>query len=336
MNKIVLTLLFICISFLSFSQSPTFSGSVVEEESNLKMGNAIVTIEGTALRSTTDADGRFSFNSIIPNGEHVVMISKEGYELKGFLIDYSQGMSVTTDGPIQLSLTKQEKKRRKKLNKGSDKLAKKEEKAKENKLKDARKDVEKREKEIAKQKKKLKKNNKDVVVSYDVVNPGVITDETYEDTYSPLQVEYANIIGVTPAEITNIPLYQFIDGWMGTPYLLGGSDSDGIDCSSFTQRLFQSVMDYYIARTAEAQKVSEQTFEFKSHDLADEMDLVFFYTGNDDTIGHVGVYLGNNKFISATSTRTNGVSGVKIDDLSQPYWKNKFCCYGRITQGGGK
>ena len=349
MNKIVLTLLFICISFLSFSQSPTFSGSVIEEESNVKMADAIVSIEGTALASTTDADGKFSFNRIIPNGEHVVTVSKDGYELKLFMLNYTQGMSATTQGPIELAVTKQEKKRRKKLTKSAENLAKIETKAKEKKLKKARKEAEKREKEVrketikrekelAKQKKKLKKKNKDVVVSYENVG-GVeeknaeVPVETYDDGFSALQIKYANIIGVTPAEITNLALYQFIDGWMGTPYVLGGSQKDGIDCSSFTQRLYTSVMDLYIARTAEAQKDSDQIYEFKSHEVADVLDLVFFYLGEDDSIGHVGVYLGNNKFVNATSRKTNGVSGVKIDDLSDPFWKSIFCCYGRITTG---
>ena len=344
MNKLVLTLLFICVSFLSFSQSPTFSGSVIEEESNVKMENAIVKIEGTVLASTTNAEGRFVFNTIIPSGQQFIIVTKDGYETEFISFDFIQGRAPDMRG-IVLKLTKDEKKRRKKLNKDSDKLAKQEAKEKEKKLKDIRKETEKREKELAKRKKQLEKKNKGVVVSYEVlptevpvgtVIEPVETNASNEGGYSPLQEKYATIIGVSPSEITNTPLYEFIDGWMGTPYKLGGSEIDGIDCSSFTQRLWQVVFEVYIARTAQAQADSKKIQQFSNSGLPTEADFVFFYQESDefnDSIGHVGIYLGNNKFVSATSTPTNGKSGVKIDDLSKAYWKKKFCCFGRIVVG---
>ncbi|MFT5239019.1 MAG: cell wall-associated NlpC family hydrolase [Flavobacteriaceae bacterium] len=343
MNKIVLTLLFIFVSLLSFSQSTTFSGSVIEEESNVKMENAIVKIEGTVLASTTNAEGRFIFNTIIPSGQQFIIVTKNGYETYIKSFDFIEGRAPDMSGII-LKLTKEEKKRRKKLNKSSDKEAKKERKAKEKKLKEIRKETEKREKELAKRKKKLEKQNEGVIVSYGVVN-GATPDNNLEipfetgvsntDDYSALQQKYSKIIGVSPAEITNIPLYQFIDGWMGAPYKMGGSEIDGIDCSSFTQRLYQVVFEVYIARTAQAQADSKKIRQFTPPATPEVNDFVFFYQGSneyDDSIGHVGIYLGNNKFVSATSTKTNGKSGVKIDDLSTSYWKKKFCCFGR-TQG---
>jgi len=346
MNKLVLTLLFIFVSFFSFAQSPTFSGSVTEEESNVKMEAVIVKIEGTAIASTTDEQGNFEFKSIIPTGQQYITVTKEGYEMEIIPIDFIQGRSLNLT--IELKLTNEEKKRRKKLNKDSDKLAKQEAKAKEKKLKEIRKETEKREKELAKKKKKLEKKNTGIVVTYGVVNPlgEVLPDETMTETfetnvsndidYTELQNKYATIIGVSPSEISNTTLYKFIDGWMGTPYKLGGSEKDGIDCSSFTQRLYQMVFEVYIARTAQAQADSKKIIQFQPPALPAENDFVFFWQDNnetDDSIGHVGIYLGNNKFISATSTPTNGKSGVKIDDLSKPYWKNKFCCFGRMDLG---
>ena len=333
MSKIVLSLLFFCVSLLSFAQGTTFSGSVIEEDSNAKMANAIITIEGTSLASTTDENGEFSFNEIIPSGEHVVTVSKDGYELKLFMIEVDERKTLTTN-PIELALTNKEKKRRKKANKSSNKEARKIAKEKEKKLKNAKKELEKREKKLAKQKKKLKKKNKDVVVSYDPVDPNVTTKEVTvnpgdNDSYNDLQIKYADMLGVTPQEITNIPLYEFIDGWMGTPYLWGGTNKEGIDCSSFTQRLFQSVYDLYIERTADAQRASKYTDNFEGTSFLREGDLLFFGEEDRRLITHVGVYLGNNKFVNATTRKTNGVSGVKIDDITDPFWRGIFCCAGR-------
>ncbi|PAF20069.1 secreted cell wall DL-endopeptidase, partial [Terribacillus saccharophilus] len=52
-------------------------------------------------------------------------------------------------------------------------------------------------------------------------------------------------------------------------------------------------------------------------------DLVFFNTYKDD--GHVGIYVGDGKFIGAQSS-----SGVAIADMSSGYWKDKF--NGRIKR----
>lgn len=335
MSKIVLSLLFFCVSLLSFSQGPTFSGSVIEEESNAKMANAIVSIEGTSLASTTDENGKFSFNEKIPSGDHVVTVSKDGYELKLFMIEVDERKTLTTN-PIELTVTNKERKRRKKANKSADKEARKLAKEKEKKLKTAKKELEKREKKLAKQKKKLKKKNKDVVINYDAVEPNVPSKEvtvnpvvTNDDDYSGLQIKYANMIGVTPQEISNLPLYEFIDGWMGTPYLWGGTNKEGIDCSSFTQRLYQSVYDQYIERTADAQQASKYTNVFEDTSYLKEGDLLFFGDVDTRSITHVGVYLGNNKFVNATTRKTDGVAGVKIDDITDPFWRSIFCCGGK-------
>ena len=337
MNRIILSLLFFFVSLLSFSQGPTFSGSVIEEETNTKMVNAIVTIEGTGIASTTDENGEFSFIDKIPVGDHIVSVTKDGYESRLFPLTV-QGSKKMTSGPITLSLTKQEKKRRKKVIKNAEKEAKKIAKEKEKMLKDAKKELEKREKALAKQKKKQKKNNKDVVINYDNVEPNESDNEVTEtpvetyDSYSEIQVKYANILGVTPQEISNIPLYEFIEGWTGTPYLWGGTNHDGIDCSSFTQRLYQTVNDQYIERTAEAQYKSKLTGKCHSKSCKEKLhegDLIFF--GDRDTmkVTHVGVYLRNKKFINATEKKTDGVAGVKIDDLTEPYWVRKFIAGGR-------
>lgn len=335
---------------MTFSQNSNITGTVVEEGSTAKMADVIVAIEGTAFVQTTDDNGQFDFDQAIPEGEHVVTVSKEGYEVKYFLIDIIQGKKMVVD-EVKMVMTKQEKKRRKKLEKSSDKGNRKAEKERESKIKEAIKDGEKQDKRLAKEEKKLKKDKKglfgilgkkkapEVAVVYeDIPEESEIEEEVQEEIITPLQKKYAEILEVAPEEITNTDLYTFIDEWMGTTYLWGGETKAGIDCSSFTQRLFMVVYDWYIERTAQDQMDSEATKTFAGIQFFEEGDLVFFRAHDDlsKTINHVGVYLGNNKFVSATSTRgKSGNSGVKITDLSDPYWTKRFFAGGRRVNTKG-
>lgn len=324
------------VPFLGFSQ--TFEGTIVDMESKDVMSNAIITIDGTSLLETTNEVGKFSFSKTLPKGEQVVIVTKKGYEDKYFLIDVNDGKKVTVD-EVGIEMTKDEKKRRKKLRKAKEKEEKEKREAEEDRLKEARKKKEKEEKRLAKERKRAKKNSKDLDVIYEETEPSVVespvnlTVETpMVEEVLPIQVKYGALIGVTPEEITNIPLYQFIDEWMGTTYKMGGANREGIDCSSFAQRLFTSVYGMYIERTAEKQFMSKYTDKFKGKEFLQEGDLLFFKSVTDgfEKIGHVGIYLGNNMFINATSRRgTSGVSGVKISNLSEGFWTSRFVSAGR-------
>ena len=154
-----------------------------------------------------------------------------------------------------------------------------------------------------------------------------------KESFSPLQIKYSKLLDVEPTEITNISLYEFVDKWTGTPYLLGGNTENGVDCSSFTQRLFTKIYDKFIGRTAQ-QMYNETEDKFEDLIYLEEGDLVFFnegYGSYPDNITHVGVYLAEGKFINATSRNgKTGVSGVKISDLKEPFWLGRFRAGGRV------
>jgi cell wall-associated NlpC family hydrolase len=57
-----------------------------------------------------------------------------------------------------------------------------------------------------------------------------------------------------------------------------------------------------------------------------EGDLVFFCTNGDGRVSHVGIYLKDNKFVHASSSR-----GVCVDDLRQNYYATHFHAAARIT-----
>lgn len=139
---------------------------------------------------------------------------------------------------------------------------------------------------------------------------------------NPLQIKYAIMMDVSVEQLNNLPLLQQIDHWWGTRYCLGGSDENCIDCSAFTQTLLRNVYGINVPRTADEQ------YNFSKHinDTAlQQSDLVFFKSGR--SITHVGLYVGNNKFVHASVS-----SGVMISDLSDDYWSKKYAGAGRVIQ----
>ncbi|MFT4155490.1 C40 family peptidase [Parafilimonas sp.] len=135
-----------------------------------------------------------------------------------------------------------------------------------------------------------------------------------------LQIKYAIMTDMPVEQLNNLTLLKQMDHWMGTRYCLGGNDEDCIDCSAFTQTLLRSVYGVDVPRTAKEQF----TFATRINDTdLHEGDLVFFKTGR--SITHVGMYVGNYKFIhAATST------GVAITDLNDAYWGKKYAGAGRV------
>jgi len=108
--------------------------------------------------------------------------------------------------------------------------------------------------------------------------------------------KYAAIMNVDKSNIQNGRLYAFIDQWMGTPYLFGGEDKSGVDCSGLTQLLEQQVYGINIPRSTSQQiNVIKRKYE---EELV-EGDLVFFdYDGKK--FSHVGVYLQNGYYVHAS------------------------------------
>jgi lipoprotein Spr len=137
---------------------------------------------------------------------------------------------------------------------------------------------------------------------------------------SVIQIKYALLLNTEVERIQNISLYQNIDDWYGTPYQLGGTTKNGIDCSAFVQTIFLSAFAVTLPRMAKDQyKVTRRI----SRTELKEGDLLFFNTRGG--VSHVGIYLQNNKFVHAS------VSGVMISDMFDPYYVKHFISAGRVT-----
>jgi len=145
-----------------------------------------------------------------------------------------------------------------------------------------------------------------------------------------LKHRYATYLSISPDSITNIPLYRFIDKWQGTPYLWGGTDENGIDCSAFIQRLLGDVYHIDIPRTSIQQFFTRSVEPFGSRHYLSEGDLVFFRTTEGKVVSHVGLYLSNNMFVNATVSK-----GVSIASLNDPYWKKRYVAAGRVKVSKG-
>ncbi len=133
--------------------------------------------------------------------------------------------------------------------------------------------------------------------------------------------KYALKLKSSEASIQNIRLYSFIDDWYGVKYRYGGMSKTGIDCSGFCNILYDVVYDKKIMRTTkELSKVINKVAKNKLK----EGDLVFFNVSGKKN-SHVGVYLMNDMFVHASSTK-----GVLISNLNNPYYKKTYNKGGRF------
>lgn len=112
-------------------------------------------------------------------------------------------------------------------------------------------------------------------------------------------------------------------GFLGTRYRFGGSSRRGIDCSSFVQQVFRE-MEVSLPRTAREQ--FEIGNDVPPSDLQ-KGDLIFFRTYAPFP-SHVGIYLGNNRMIHASSRDRR----VVISPLNTPYYRARFIGAKRIAK----
>ncbi len=108
--------------------------------------------------------------------------------------------------------------------------------------------------------------------------------------------------------------------YMERPYQFGANELYRMDCSAFVQRVFE-VNGIKLPRST-----SEQAHAGVQVELEDIKpgDLLFFTTYRPGP-SHVGIYIGNGKFVHA-SERT----GITISRIDEPYWRKRFLFARRV------
>jgi len=107
--------------------------------------------------------------------------------------------------------------------------------------------------------------------------------------------------------------------FLGVPYRLGGNTAEqGFDCSGFTRYVFENSLGLVLPRRADQQAKNAGLLNIKREELKPG-DLVFFNTMRR-AFSHVGIYVGEGKFIHAPRTGAE----VRIEDMRQAYWSKRF------------
>jgi lipoprotein Spr len=130
--------------------------------------------------------------------------------------------------------------------------------------------------------------------------------------------------GICLDTVTKPELYFDAYQWAGTRYHYGQAQKQkGTDCSGFVCAVYKDV--YCLDLSRSSCDIWPMTLPVKKKDLA-VGDLVFFKI-QKGRISHVGIYLGNNKFIHAAVK-----GGVIVSDLDEPYYNRYFFMGGRVLQ----
>jgi cell wall-associated NlpC family hydrolase len=113
-------------------------------------------------------------------------------------------------------------------------------------------------------------------------------------------------------------------GFLGVPYKRGGTSAEtGFDCSGFVRAMYEQTIGMVLPRRANEQAAA--TDRIDKSELRPG-DLVFFNTMKR-AFSHVGIYMGDGKFIH--SPRTG--SEVRVDDMRAAYWQRRFDGARRVT-----
>lgn len=121
-----------------------------------------------------------------------------------------------------------------------------------------------------------------------------IIDELLANTDSSVILEALNLVGI--------------------PYKYGGSTTEAFDCSGF--------IHYVFSKTGMSiNRLSSEGYYARAYyiDVPQPGDLVFFENTYKPGISHMGIYVGDNKFIHASES-----NGVEITDLSNAYYQKHF------------
>ena len=118
---------------------------------------------------------------------------------------------------------------------------------------------------------------------------------------------------IPPVEIPMLAL-----SLLGTPYRLGGNSPEtGLDCSGLVNLVYRQAVSLHLPRDSASLSQIGQPLEKPALQAG---DLVFFNTLNR-AYYHVGIYIGEDRFVHASSSKTGSVA---LSSLNESYWAARF------------
>ena len=114
---------------------------------------------------------------------------------------------------------------------------------------------------------------------------------------------------------------------LGVPYRRGGTSAEtGFDCSGFVRSIYSQTIGFMLPRSASQQAAATKSIDKKELQPG---DLVFFNTMRR-TFSHVGIYLGEGKFIHSPRSGAK----VRIESMNTKYWSARFNGARRVASVG--
>ncbi len=117
-------------------------------------------------------------------------------------------------------------------------------------------------------------------------------------------------------------IVEFASQFLGTPYVWGGSSPSGFDCSGFVGYVFKN-FGYTVNRTAAAMYSNGTAVDKSELQIGDAV----FFASSSESIGHVGIYIGDGEFIHSSS----GCGYVTISGLDEDYYSRMYVGARRIA-----